>query len=134
MARPKRLVFLGVLAPVFSLGALVLARSIVAEKPLWLFGAVLGLFFAAIAGWIVVSTLWPARAERRCPVCGSEALARIDPEATSGIACRKCNYRDDAASSWFLAEEEGSLESIVLRERRARRARRSNVDRPRPRD
>ncbi len=131
MARRIRLVLLGVLVPVLSLGALALARSIVAERPMWLFGTVLGLFFSAIAGWIVVSTLWPSRADRRCPACGKDALERTDPQATSGIACRNCGYRDEAASSWFLAEEEGPLEAVVLRERRSRRARRSNVDRPR---
>ena len=68
-------------------------------------------------GWIIVSALHPAQADRTCPECGEEALERLDPETTRGVRCSSCGYIDRDESSWFLAEEETVLEEIVLRER-----------------
>ncbi|MCH2105520.1 MAG: hypothetical protein MK291_02630, partial [Planctomycetes bacterium] len=68
-------------------------------------------------GWILVSALHPAQADRVCPECGEEALQRLDPETTRGVTCSSCGYTDRDESSWFLAEEETVLEEIVLRER-----------------
>lgn len=119
------------LAPVAMLAAVVLALRIVRERPFQLAGLVLGVGLVAILAWIVTSVLWPARAERTCPACGRRALERIDPEATHGIVCSACGFRDETASAWLFAEEEGPLEEIVLRERRRRRGRRgarSTVD------
>ncbi len=81
-------------------------------------------------GWIVISTLWPARADRGCPGCGEETLERLDPDATQGVVCRACGWRDESRSSWLLAEEEGPLEDIVLRQRGRERPARSSVDTP----
>jgi DNA-directed RNA polymerase subunit RPC12/RpoP len=71
--------------------------------------------------WILISVLMPAKADRTCPRCRRSALGRIDPQSTQGVACRHCGYRDETASAFLLAEEEGPLEDIVLRERQRRR-------------
>ena len=68
--------------------------------------------------WIGISTLWPATADRSCPSCGEDGLERLDPQKTYGIRCRGCGFRDESVSAWLLAEEEGPLEEIVLRQRR----------------
>jgi len=97
-------------------------------SPAW-FGAVALTLGILPAGWVLVSALFPARAERRCPACGQDALARRSPDATHGLRCRACGWADEAASAWLLAEEEGPLEHIVLAERgRARRE--GHVDSP----
>ena len=83
------------------------------QLPYILLGATLLIGF----GWILVSSLHPARADRSCPECGEEALERLDPETTRGVTCARCGHTDRDASSWLLAEEETTLEEIVLRER-----------------
>jgi hypothetical protein len=88
---------------------------------------VFGVAFAAVLvlgiGWILVSALLPGRAERTCPACGGAGLERLDPQTTQGLRCGLCGWRDESASSFLLAEEEGPLEDIVLRQRRAGRRR-----------
>lgn len=76
-----------------------------------------------IVGWVGISALFPATADRKCPACGEDALVRLDPDTHRGLACSACAWTDESASSFFLAEEEGALEEVVLRER-ARLARR----------
>ncbi len=101
-----------------------------------IFGAVLiqrlgtgifGWIFAGLVGlgllWIVVSVLWPARAERTCPDCGRPGLVRLDTDLVHGLECTQCDYRDETASAWLLAEEEGPLEELVLAQRAQRRER-----------
>jgi hypothetical protein len=79
--------------------------------------ALAGLLGAAIV-WILVSVLWPSRADRTCASCGSPSLRRRDPRSTKGVACAECGYEDASASSFLLAEEDaGSIEPIVLAER-----------------
>ena len=77
--------------------------------------------FAVLLGlglvWILVSALFPARADRTCPSCSGRGLERLDPESTHGLVCRLCGWNDGEASAFLLAEEEGPLEDIVLRER-----------------
>ena len=68
-------------------------------------------------GWILVSTLHPARADRTCPECGEEALKRLDPNTTRGVICASCGHEDADVSSWLFAEEETALEEIVLADR-----------------
>ena len=106
------------LAPLLLLGAVLLGAWIVLARPLSLFAWLLVALAVVPIGWVLVSALWPARAERGCPACRADALARIDPRATVGLVCRACGWRDESASAWLLAEEEGTLEEIVLRERR----------------
>jgi hypothetical protein len=118
-------------APALFLGAVLLGAWIVFARPFSLFGGVLLALSCVPIGWVLVSALWPARAERRCPVCGGDTLVRLDARATHGLGCSTCSYRDESASAWLLAEEDGPLEEIVL----AQRGRSSGrLVEPRPRD
>ena len=117
-------------APVFLLLGVATGVAIVLRRPLSLFAGVLAALAAVPVGWVIVSALWPARAERRCPACGKDALRRMDERATHGLACRACGFRDESASAWLLAEEEGPLEEIVLSER-GRKVTAGAVDSPR---
>ena len=65
---------------------------------------VLGGLGALLLGWILLSTLWPSRADRRCPRCGEDSLERIDRTRTVGLRCEGCGWRDETASAWYLAE------------------------------
>jgi ribosomal protein L37AE/L43A len=106
------------LAPLAFLAAAGIGVAIVRAGPLAWFGLVLGLLALVPAGWVLVSALWPARAERTCPSCRKPALARLSKEATHGLVCRACGWKDESASAWLLAEEEEGLERLVLAERR----------------
>jgi len=110
------------LTPLAPLAAIAAALVVVRRPPGGLLGLVLLALLGAAVGWIVVSTLWPARAERTCPRCGRDGLARIDRWSTIGLRCRDCGWRDESRSSWLLAEEEGPLERTVLRQRSRRPA------------
>src|ERR1700752_1634982 len=105
------------LAPLWILAAVVLARRVVLGEPrAFLALGVLALSLPFL--WVLVSTLWPAKADRVCPVCKKDRLERIDRGTTVGVRCGACGWRDESASSWLLAEEEGPLEEVVLRQRR----------------
>src|SRR5262245_8088454 len=119
-------------APALFLLAVAAGVAIVFRGPLSLFAGVLAALVAVPVGWVIVSALWPAKAERRCPACGKDALVRLDERATHGLVCRACGHRDESASAWPLAEEEGPLEEIVLAER-GRKATSGAVDSPRKR-
>jgi len=97
--------------------AVALAALIVRGQPLGILGYVLGVLLVVPIAWVVISALWPASADRRCPACRADALERLDAASTTGLACRSCGWRDESASAWLLAEEEGPLEDIVLRQR-----------------
>jgi len=84
----------------------------------WAFGGVLALGLA----WILISSLFPGEADRRCPRCGIEALERLDPKTTRGLRCTACGLVDAHSSSFLLAEDEGAvIEDIALRDRSRRR-------------
>jgi len=117
-------------APAFLLLAVAVGVAIVLQRPLSLFAGVLAALAAVPVGWVIVSALWPARAERRCPACGKDALRRLDERTTHGLVCRACGFRDESASAWLLAEEEGPLEEIVLSQR-GRKVPTGPVDSPR---
>ena len=104
-------------APALFLAAVGLAVWIVFARPLSLFGVLLGCLAAVPVGWVLVSALFPGKAERRCPACGQDGLARLDARSTQGLVCRRCGWQDESASAWLLAEEEGPLEGIVLAQR-----------------
>jgi len=129
-ASPLRRLAVGLALPAGLLVALAAARWLVAEVPATAFFWILGALLLAPVAWALVSSLWPAAADRRCPRCGADALERADPSAALGIRCRACGHRDEAASAWLLAEEEGPLEEIVLRARRAARRRPGRPGRP----
>ena len=104
--------------PLIPLGAVAVGVVLIFKQPPWLTQAALGLVGGAILLWAVLGTLWPNRPEHRCPVCGEEALQRLDPDSTTGLRCGACGHVDRLESSWFLAEEEERpLEEIVLRQR-----------------
>jgi len=133
--RNRNRTLLLVAAPPLYLGAALLGAWIVIARPVAVLGWLLAALVAVPVLWVLVSALWPARAERGCPACGRDALARIDPETTQGLVCRACGWRDESASGWLLAEEEGPLEDIVLAQRARRpgeptatRAPRSSAD------
>jgi hypothetical protein len=108
-------------------GPLLLAAAVAATR-LFLRGAdalflwaVAALVLTAIA-WMLVSVFFPASADRTCPRCGRPALERLDARTTRGVVCASCGFRDASASSFLLAEEEGTLEDVVLAERGRRLA------------
>ena len=102
------------LIPILGMGAVVVSAAILRTTPLWLGVVVLAVVLAAVILWVTASILWPAKADRRCPVCGEEGLVRMDPEGVRGLRCELCGHSDPDASAWYLAEEEGPLEEIVL--------------------
>jgi len=105
------------LIPVGVLLAVTLGAVIVRGRPRVLLGVVLGVMLLVPVVWVAVSALWPARADRACPGCGHDTLVRRDPASTVGLECPSCGWCDETASSWLLAEEEGPLEDVVLRQR-----------------
>jgi hypothetical protein len=119
-------------APALFLAAAVGGVALVRHAPPS-FGWVLAALLVLPAGWVLVSALWPARAERGCPRCGKDALERLDPNATHGLCCRACGYRDESASAWLLAEEEGPLEPLVFAQRSRPRRRAGAWTAPRDR-
>lgn len=101
------------------LAAIGLGLVLVRADPFWLFMGAIGLAVGSALVWIAASSLWPATADRRCPVCGEDSLVRLDPLSTRGLSCSACGHTDESASSFLLAEEEGAIEPIVLHERDA---------------
>ena len=85
--------------------------------PVGLFMWVVGGGVVLMVVWVIVCALSPAQADRRCPSCGQDGLVRLDPESHRGLRCEVCGWQDESASSFFLAEEEGALEPVVLKER-----------------
>ena len=83
-----------------------------------LFGLCFGIVLGLGVLWVLVCSLFPASADRVCPRCGGRGLERASRETTQGLVCRLCRWEDPTASSFFLAEEEGTFEDVVLRERR----------------
>lgn len=105
------------------LAAVVCGAVLVLRGPDRIFGGALALFLGASIAWILVSVLWPARPDRTCPSCGEPRLRRMDAETTRGVACSACGHRDEAQSSFLMAEEEGdAIERIRLAAREGGRA------------
>jgi hypothetical protein len=114
-ARESRAAWL--VAPLI-LAAIASGLLLVLRGPEGLFGVAFGLVLALGLGWILVSSLLPARAERTCPRCGGEGLERLDPDSSQGLVCRLCSWADESASAFLLLEDEGRpFEDIVLRGR-----------------
>jgi hypothetical protein len=82
------------------------------------FGYAVATLFALAVAWMLISVFFPAAPERKCPQCGRESLRRLDARTLHGVACSACGYSDAEQSAFLMAEEEGSIESIVLSERR----------------
>lgn len=100
-------------------------------RPDWLLGAVLAVVLGSGFLWVLISAFTPAEADRRCPDCGENALVRLDPSTTRGLRCEACGHVDAEASGWFLAEEEGPLEELVLESRRRKKAASASPAHPR---
>lgn len=109
--------WLSFVLPAALLAGACLPLVFIVRRPVGLFGWVLGIGFTAVLLWIVVSTLWPGRADRTCPECGGQGLRRLDPTTTRGLECSECGWSDPDESSWMIAEEEGPLEEVVMRQR-----------------
>ena len=105
------------LFPLAFLGAVGAGAALILWQPPWLTGAVVAVLLGTGVLWVAVSALWPAKADRNCPECSEDTLVRLDPKTATGLRCSACGYEDPEASSWFLAEEEGPLEDLVLRQR-----------------
>ncbi|MCA8980420.1 MAG: hypothetical protein H6831_09735 [Planctomycetes bacterium] len=118
--------------PFVFLGATLAGVWIVKRGPIGLFGALIAVAIVLGFGWFLASTFLPAApADRTCPACGAEdGLGPAFEDTTRGVACRACDYLDETASAWMIAEEDGPLESVVLRERAARRTPRENLGPP----
>ncbi len=81
-----------------------------------LFGWALGALFGVLLLWLTISIFYPTSAEHRCPACSQECLEPLDPTTTRGIRCNACGFVDEEASSFYHAEEAGTLVTIVRRE------------------
>lgn len=104
------------------LSATLAAVLFILRGPDHLFGVVFGGVLAIGLAWILVSSLFPGKADRRCPRCGAQALTRLDPRTTRGLRCDACHFVDVHSSSFLLAEDEGAqLEDVALRDRSRRR-------------
>lgn len=132
--RPRSAERLAWALPLVLLAAVGGGVAVVRNGPGWLGPAAIALLVGAGLGWVCVSVFWPAKADRRCKVCGEEALERLDPETTQGLRCRSCGDVDEEATGWFLAEEEGPLEELVLLQRARRRSRKKATNRAPDRD
>jgi hypothetical protein len=73
--------------------------------------------FALAVAWVLISVFFPAAPERTCPRCGGGTLQRLDASTLRGVACSACGFADPEQSSFLMAEEEGSIEFLVLSER-----------------
>lgn len=106
------------LLPVVALAAIVAGALLVMRGPDLAFATAFGALVGAGLLWVLVSSLFPNKPDRGCPACGATALVRLSRASTRGLRCRRCDWTDESASSFFLAEEEGPIEAIVLAERR----------------
>lgn len=119
---PRLQSVLAALAPLLLLGAVGLAVAVINLGADSLVGWVGGAVGGVVVLWVLAASLWPAKADRTCPQCGEDALERLDPDTTMGLRCTACGHTDPTKSGWFLAEDEGPLEELVLRQRAAKRA------------
>lgn len=104
------------------MGATAAGVLFVMRGPDQVFGAVFTGVLALGLAWILISSLFPGRADRRCPRCTQQGLERLDPRSTRGVRCRACGMVDAHASSFLLAEDDGAqLEDVALRARSKRR-------------
>jgi hypothetical protein len=115
--------WLGYLVAPLCLLAVAIGLWVLRAHPTWLFGGVVVAGLALALGWVFVSALWPAKANRTCPTCGEDRIERLDPTELRGLRCAACGWEDPNESAWFLAEdEEEALEDLVQAQRRRRRA------------
>jgi len=116
---PRKGLAVWLTGPIYLLAALG-AAFFVLQGPGDLFGYVMGGLIALALGWMLVSSFLSTRQDKHCPECGAESVGRLDPSTTLGLVCTACGWQDPEASSFYLAEEEGSLETLILEKREAR--------------
>lgn len=116
---PRTGVAVWLTGPVCLLAALA-AAYFVLQGPGDLFGYVIGGLIVLALGWALISAFLPAKPDKQCPACGAESVGRLDPHTTRGLVCAECGWQDAEASSFYLAEEEGPLEPMILKGRDAR--------------
>ena len=114
--RPREPRAAWIIAPLM-MGATAAGVLFVLRGPDAVFAVVFEIVLALGVLWILISALFPARADRTCPSCGGQGLERLDRESTAGLVCRLCSWRDASASCFLLVEDEGPFEDVVLRER-----------------
>ena len=108
----------GWFVPPLALAAIGVGFVVVRARPANLFPWVVGALVLGVVGWVLISALTPAKADRRCPQCGADSLERLYRNTTRGLRCGRCAWQDETASSFFLAEDElTALEDVVLHER-----------------
>lgn len=111
---------LGWLVAPLCLGAVGASVLVVRGPGLALVGATLVVLFGAVFLWVAVSVFSPAVPDKVCPRCGEARIEPLDADSTQGIRCSGCGFVDPAASSFYLAEESGSLARIAARRGRRR--------------
>lgn len=82
------------------------------------------LFIAAVCAvpviWGLVSILFPASPDRRCPECGELGLEAMSELELHGVRCTDCGYEDESVGTWIFAEErDAPLEPLVIASRKS---------------
>ncbi|MDP6519544.1 MAG: hypothetical protein QF724_09600 [Planctomycetota bacterium] len=98
------------------LAAAALGLSLVFGGDSRLFGWALGALFGVLLVWLTISIFYPTAGQPPCPACSEDRTEPLDPQTTRGIKCGACGFVDEEASSFYHAEESGSLITIVRRE------------------
>jgi hypothetical protein len=111
---------LGWLVAPLLLAAVAVSVLVVRGHPELLVGAALVVLFGLVFGWVAVSIFSPAVPDKDCPRCGDARIEPLEADSTQGIRCSGCGFVDPTASSFYLAEEKGTLARIVARQRRRR--------------
>ena len=102
---------------VVIIGAVVLIRN----GPEQLFTVVIAGVVLLPVLWGIVSMLFPAYPDRRCPECNELALETMADDALYGLSCTACGHVDDTATAWkFLEERDNPLEPLVIKSRENR--------------
>ena len=87
-------------------------------QPAAFFATILTIVFVLPFLWGLVSVLFPAYPDRKCPDCGELTVEALSEEDLHGIPCTSCGYVDRDASAWKFAEERDEpLEPYVLERR-----------------
>ena len=119
--KPQPGPLLQILMPLCMLASIGLVMILVIQPDEGPSPLIIGGILALLFGWIGISVLWPARADRRCQQCKTEYLQRMDPASALGLVCAQCGWSDATASGWYFAEEElDALEPLAMERRQAR--------------
>ncbi|MFT7486553.1 MAG: DNA-directed RNA polymerase subunit RPC12/RpoP [Candidatus Paceibacteria bacterium] len=96
------------------IGGLILLR----KEPAGVFAVILGIVCGAPVVWGLISMLFPAYPDRRCPECKELGLESMSDQELHGVRCSECGFTDETLSTWKFAEERGqTLEPLVIAKR-----------------